>query len=76
MTLTGGELAALTGENNPYPGKLGVVEEGAYADIRVVGGNPLEDIAAIGGHHQWLDTPPRWARSGAHPYHHEGRHYL
>jgi imidazolonepropionase-like amidohydrolase len=59
MTSTGGELAALTGENNPYPGKLGVIEEGAYADILLVDGNPLEDITAIGGHHQWLDAPPR-----------------
>ena len=59
MTSTGGELAALTGENNPYPGKLGVIEEGAYADILIVDGNPLEDITAIGGHHQWLDAPPR-----------------
>ncbi|KAA1188876.1 amidohydrolase family protein [Pseudohalioglobus sediminis] len=59
LTSTGGELAALTGENNPYPGKLGVIEEGAYADILIVDGNPLEDITAIGGHHQWLDAPPR-----------------
>ena len=59
MTSTGGELAALTGENNPYPGKLGVIEKGAYADILIVDGNPLEDIRAIGGHHQWLDAPPR-----------------
>jgi imidazolonepropionase-like amidohydrolase len=59
LTSTGGELAALTGENNPYPGKLGVIEEGAYADILIVDGNPLEDITVIGGHHQWLDAPPR-----------------
>ena len=37
MTSTGGELAALTGPENPYPdGKLGVIEKGAYADILIV----------------------------------------
>ena len=49
LTSTGGELAALTGQNNPYPGKLGVIEEGAYADIILVDGNPLEDITVLGG---------------------------
>ncbi len=30
---------------NPYTeGALGVVEEGAYADLLLVDGNPLEDI--------------------------------
>ena len=41
MTLVPGELAAETGRNNPYPGKLGVIEEGALADILIVDGNPL-----------------------------------
>ena len=60
MTSTGGELAALTGPENPYAeGKLGVIEVGAYADILIVDGNPLEDISAIGGHDQWFDAPPR-----------------
>jgi imidazolonepropionase-like amidohydrolase len=44
MTSVGGELMALTGKNNPYPGKLGVIEAGALADILIVDGNPLEDI--------------------------------
>ncbi|MDH3762648.1 MAG: hypothetical protein OEU50_16825 [Gammaproteobacteria bacterium] len=59
MTSTGGELAALTGENNPYNGKIGVIEKGALADIIVVDGNPLEDMAAIGGNPKWLDAEPR-----------------
>lgn len=60
MTSNGGELAALTGPENPYPdGKLGVIEEGAYADILIVDGNPLEDIAAIGGNSKWFDAEPR-----------------
>ncbi|MGI9518253.1 MAG: amidohydrolase family protein [Pirellulaceae bacterium] len=59
MTSTGGELAALTGKNNPYPGRLGVIEEGAYADILIVNGNPLEDMACIGAQPRWLDAEPR-----------------
>lgn len=59
MTSTGGELAALTGENNPYNGRIGVIEEGALADLIIVDGNPLEDIKAIGGNAEWLDAPPR-----------------
>ena len=32
---------------SPYPGKLGVVEEGALADLILVDGNPLENIQLI-----------------------------
>ena len=50
MTSIGGEVAALTGQWNPYPdGPLGVIEEGAYADILLVEGNPLEDITVPWG---------------------------
>ena len=43
---------------NPYPDtKLGVVEEGATADLLVVDGNPLEDLAAIGASEKWFDAP-------------------
>jgi imidazolonepropionase-like amidohydrolase len=38
------ELLALSGPRNPYPGKLGVIENGAYADLLVVAGDPLKDI--------------------------------
>ncbi len=54
-----GELLAMSGKANPYPGKLGVIEEGAYADILVVDGNPLEDISVIGGNPKWYDAEPR-----------------
>ena len=48
-TSAAGELLALSGLKNPYPeGKLGVIEEGAYADILLVDGNPLEDITVLG----------------------------
>jgi imidazolonepropionase-like amidohydrolase len=43
-TGTNGQLLALSGPRNPYPGKLGVVEEGALADLLLVDGNPLENI--------------------------------
>jgi imidazolonepropionase-like amidohydrolase len=41
------ELTALCGPRNPYHGKLGMVEEGALADLIVVDGNPLEDIKLV-----------------------------
>jgi imidazolonepropionase-like amidohydrolase len=59
MTSVNGELMAMTGSSNPYPGKLGVVEEGAYADLLVVDGNPLEDITVIGANSKWFDAEPR-----------------
>ena len=59
MTSVPGELAALTGRNNPYPGKLGVIEEGALADILIVDGNPLEDITVLGANSKYLDAVPR-----------------
>jgi imidazolonepropionase-like amidohydrolase len=46
-TSRGGELVALSGPRNPYPGKLGVIEEGAYADLLLINGNPLEDISVL-----------------------------
>lgn len=46
-TSTNAELLALSGKRNPYPGKLGVVEQGALADLLLVDGNPLENINLI-----------------------------
>ncbi|MEO9779409.1 MAG: amidohydrolase family protein [Sedimentitalea sp.] len=59
MTSVGGELALESGQSNPYPHKLGVIEKGAYADIILVDGNPLEDITVIGGNPKWFDAEPR-----------------
>jgi imidazolonepropionase-like amidohydrolase len=41
------QLLALSGKRNPYPGKLGVIEEGALADILVIDGDPLSDISIL-----------------------------
>ncbi len=51
-TGTNAELLALSGPRNPYPAKLGVVEEGALADLLLVDGNPLENLRLI-------ETPQR-----------------
>ena len=61
LTSVGGEIAALSGDIvNPYQdGKLGVIEVGAYADILIVDGNPLEDLSVIGTQDRWFDGPDR-----------------
>ncbi len=46
-TGTNGELLTLSGKRSPYPGKLGVIEEGAYADLLLVDGNPVEKLALL-----------------------------
>jgi imidazolonepropionase-like amidohydrolase len=46
-TGTNAQLLALSGLRNPYPGKLGVIAEGALADLLLVDGNPLENIRLI-----------------------------
>jgi len=46
-TAANGELLSLSGPRNPYPGKLGVIENGALADLLLVDGNPLEDITLV-----------------------------
>lgn len=46
-TGTNAELLAMSGKRNPYPGKLGVVEEGALADLLLVDGDPIADIKLL-----------------------------
>ena len=43
-TSTNAELLALSGARSPYKGKLGVVEEGALADLLLIDGDPIQDI--------------------------------
>ncbi|MCP4381199.1 MAG: amidohydrolase family protein, partial [Hyphomicrobiales bacterium] len=41
-------LLALAGPRNPYQaGDIGVIREGAYADLILVDGNPLEDLDLV-----------------------------
>lgn len=45
------KLLELTGLRNPYQdGPLGVIEEGAYADLLLVEGDPLSDAAILEDH--------------------------
>jgi imidazolonepropionase-like amidohydrolase len=46
-TANAAELLAMSGPRNPYPGKLGVIEEGALADLLLVEGNPIANIKLI-----------------------------
>ena len=50
VTSTNAAIVAMSGPMmNPYlDGPLGVIQEGAYADILVVDGNPLDDIEILG----------------------------
>ena len=41
------DLLALSGPRSPYEGRLGVVEEGALADLILMDGDPLADISLI-----------------------------
>ncbi len=48
VTYDNAQLLALSGERAPYKGKLGVVEQGALADLILVNGDPLSNIDLIG----------------------------
>lgn len=41
------QLLQLSGPRNPYPGELGVIKEGALADLILVDGNPLENLDLV-----------------------------
>ena len=50
------ELLELSGPRHPYQqGPLGVIREGAYADLILVDGNPLEDIDLVADPHANFD---------------------
>ncbi len=46
-TADNADLLALSGKRSPYPGRLGVVEEGALADLLLVDGDPVANIRLI-----------------------------
>jgi imidazolonepropionase-like amidohydrolase len=60
LTSTAGEMLALSGPRNPAKGKLGVIEVDALADLILVEGNPLDDIAVLGGADKWFDADPEF----------------
>ena len=42
------KLLELTGPRNPYKdGPLGIIQPGAYADLLIVDGDPLSDVAVL-----------------------------
>ena len=47
VTHDNAQLLALSGPRNPYPGKQGVIEEGALADLLLVDGDPLVNLDLI-----------------------------
>jgi len=47
VTHDNAQVFALSGPRNPYPGKLGVVEQGALADLLLVDGDPLANLDLI-----------------------------
>ncbi len=61
ITSIGGEMVQMSGDfMNPYTaGKLGVIEEGAYVDILLIDGNPLEDFSVTGTGDVWFGADPR-----------------
>jgi len=46
-TSVNAELLALSGPRSPYAGKLGVVQEGAVADLLLVDGDPIADLRLL-----------------------------
>ena len=47
VTHDNAQLLTLSGPRNPYPGKLGVIEEGALADLLLVDGDPLANYQLV-----------------------------
>jgi len=54
-TSANAELFSMSGDRHPYrDGDLGVIRAGAYADILLVDGNPLEDLSLLGSNGKHL----------------------
>ena len=48
------DLLALSGPRHPYPGVLGRIEPGAWADLLLVDGDPLSDLSLLADPDQYL----------------------
>lgn len=46
-TSNNAELLAKSGPRNPYPGRIGVIEANAYADLLLIDGDPIADITLV-----------------------------
>lgn len=47
VTSTNAKFLSMSGNRNPYPHKLGVIEQGAYADLLLINGNPLQNLELL-----------------------------
>ncbi len=47
LTHDNAQLLALCGPRNPYPGQLGIVAEGALADLLLINGDPLANLSLL-----------------------------
>ena len=47
-----GELLAMSGPRNPYPGQVGLVEAGALADLLLVDGDPIANLDLVADPHK------------------------
>ncbi len=47
VTYDNASLLALSGKRSPYAGKLGLIEEGALADLIVIDGDPMKDLSVL-----------------------------
>jgi len=55
-TSSAGKWLAKSGTKNPYrDGPIGVIQEGAYADLLLVDGNPLEDVSVLAEYDKNID---------------------
>lgn len=43
-TADNADLLALSGKRSPYKAKVGIIEEGAFADLLIIDGNPIENL--------------------------------
>jgi len=53
-TSNGGEVLRMSGKLYPYEGDLGVIKEGAMADMLIVKGNPLDDVTILSNYEEQL----------------------
>nr|VFJ62645.1 MAG: hypothetical protein BECKFM1743C_GA0114222_103224 [Candidatus Kentron sp. FM]VFJ63634.1 MAG: hypothetical protein BECKFM1743A_GA0114220_103374 [Candidatus Kentron sp. FM]VFK14744.1 MAG: hypothetical protein BECKFM1743B_GA0114221_103374 [Candidatus Kentron sp. FM] len=53
-TSNGGRALRMSGGRYPCPGDLGVIREGAMADILIVKDNPLDDVTVLSNFQEQL----------------------